>query len=265
MSNTSSKEQVLVADSDKKPKQGIMWGPVAGIVWCILIYLLPQILAGFVLSLYPLFHHWDQLRTNDWLANAVSAQFTYTLMAEALAVSTVGILLTHYKATWRSLGLLQPSVRDIKYVVGGFGVYFVIYVALVIGASHLVPGFNANQQQSIGFQGVSNGFELFLAFVSLVILPPIAEEIIFRGFLFTGLRRKWDLKTSAVIASLLFAAPHLIEGVSGLLWVGGVDTFVLSMVLCFLRERTGRITPGIGVHALKNCLAFMVIFIFQGH
>ena len=66
---------------------------------------------------------------------------------------------------------------------------------------------------------------------------------------------------SALATSALFATPHLFEsGSGGLLWIAGLDTFVLSLVLCYLRERTGRLWAGVGVHMLKNSIAFVSLY-----
>jgi hypothetical protein len=98
-----------------------------------------------------------------------------------------------------------------------------------------------------------------MAFVSLVLLPPIVEEIVFRGFVFTGLRKKMKFTAATIITSLLFAGPHLLASSEGLLWVAGVDTLVLSFVLCYLRERTGALWAPMAVHGLKNALAFVLL------
>ena len=85
-----------------------------------------------------------------------------------------------------------------------------------------------------------------------------------RGFLYTGLRRRMKPLLSAFIASLVFALAHLQLG-SGAppLYVAAIDTFVLSLILIALRERTGSLWSGIIVHALKNGFAFAAIFIFH--
>jgi membrane protease YdiL (CAAX protease family) len=98
------------------------------------------------------------------------------------------------------------------------------------------------------------------------VLPPIVEETVFRGFIFTGLRGKLKFVWAAVLTSLLFATAHLEFG-SGkpLLWVAGLDTFTLSLALCYLREKTGSLWPGILLHALKNGVAFLSLFVLAIH
>lgn len=279
MSNTSSKkpaekaietapqptknadvDQAVAAQNSPK-----YWGPFAGISWALLIYLVPQLLGGFVISIYPLLHHWSTARTNNWLTNATTAQFAYTVFVEVVAVSMVAMLLSHYRAAWRYIGLMWLRWKDTLYAVAAFGIYLTLYAIMVEIVIKLFPSFNATQQQNVGFQNTTTAIELWMAFISLVVLPPIAEEIIFRGFLYKGIRRKWNVVVATLVTSVCFAAPHLLEGVGGLLWVGALDTFILSVVLCGLREKTDRIGPGMIVHALKNGLAFAVLFLFHSH
>jgi membrane protease YdiL (CAAX protease family) len=47
--------------------------------------------------------------------------------------------------------------------------------------------------------------------------------------------------------------------------VAALDTFTLSLVLCYLRQKTDSLWPGIMLHALKNGLAFMSLFLIAAH
>jgi membrane protease YdiL (CAAX protease family) len=139
------------------------------------------------------------------------------------------------------------------------------YAVLLALASTLAPDLNVNQQQDIGFQRVSGTGQLVVTFLSLVVLPPLAEETLFRGFLFTTFRRRMSFLLATLLTSTLFAIPHLLEsqGSQGLLWVAGIDTFVLSLVLCVLRERSNSLWPGILLHGLKNGIAFVSLFVLH--
>jgi len=84
----------------------------------------------------------------------------------------------------------------------------------------------------------------------------------FRGFVYTGLRTKLQPVGSALITSAVFASLHLEFGNGApLLWVAAIDTFILSLVLCYLREKTGSLWPGICLHALKNFVAFATLYL----
>jgi len=69
---------------------------------------------------------------------------------------------------------------------------------------------------------------------------------------------------ATLVTSLLFAVPHLLEGGSGgLLYVAGLDTFILSLFLVYLREKTGGLWSSMILHAIKNGTAFMVLFVLH--
>lgn len=242
------------------------WGPFAATIWAIIIYLVPQFIVGIILSIYPYFNHWSSSKINNWLTNSIPAQFVFTIIIEAIALFIVWQVIRHYKATARTIGLLRPRIMDIPFALIGFAVYFGGLIAITALVKAAIPALNLNQQQDVGFQSATSVLQLLMAFISLVIIPPFAEEIIFRGFVFKGFRRKFGFIIATLGTSLLFAIPHLLESTGGgPLWIAGIDTFILSFVLCFLREKTGRLVPGMFVHALKNCVAFSYLFIFHVH
>lgn len=238
------------------------WGPVAAVVVVILSFVLAQLFGGLIISLYPHVRHWNAARTDQWLGHTVSAQFAYVLLSEMLTISMVAAFMRWRKAGLHALGLMRPKLIDAAYAIIGVLVYFGLYAATVAIVGSIIH-IDTSQQQDIGFQNVTGTLPLSLTFISLVLLPPLAEEIVFRGFLYAGLRR-YGAWVALIVTSLLFAMPHLLETSDGkLLWIAGIDTFVLSVVLCYLRERTGRLWAGIGVHALKNGIAFLTLFILH--
>ena len=143
-----------------------------------------------------------------------------------------------------------------------FGAYFVTLLIAVTIIGGTLTHIDLDQKQQIGFDAASGFGPLALVFISLVLLPPLVEEVLIRGFLYGGLRNKLRPLQAALIASLLFAAAHLQFG-SGepLLWIAAIDTFILSLFLIRLREQTGSLWAGMGTHFIKNLLAFVALFI----
>lgn len=207
---------------------------------------------------------WNDNQVTEWISG-VPAQFMYTLVVEGLTLLIIWLLVKKY--AWpkirEGLGLLKPRWRDLGYMAVAFVVYYMLYFALLSITSALMP-IDTSQEQDVGFEGAHSVVSLALTFVSLVVLPPLVEELVFRGYLFGGLRRAFSPIVTALIVSVLFAIPHSWQSTDGsTLWNAAIDTFALSLVLCYLRERTGAIWAGIGVHALKNLVAFLAIFIFH--
>lgn len=142
--------------------------------------------------------------------------------------------------------------KDISFAIVGAPAYILLtYVGLQLAM--LVPGFDATQSQSVNL-GPLYGVNHTLAFLSLVVVTPLVEEVIFRGMIYGRMRRTtlpWWIP--AIVVSIVFGVVHL-------QWNVGIDVFCLSLVLCTLREVTGSIWAGVIVHMLKNAVAFFVMF-----
>lgn len=242
------------------------WSPVLAILVVLFVYFASQIIGGTLVSIYPSLHHWSTQQATDWLNHSVFAQFVYIMIVEGLVIGSLWLFLRHYKWNFRRIGLTRPKLIDAAYALSGFGAYFVAYAVLLAVVATLVPSLNLDQQQQVGFQNAHGMAQLVLTAISLVILPPLAEEILMRGFLYTSLRGYMPKIVAALVTSVIFASGHLQFGEGApLLWVAAIDTFVLSLVLVLLREKTGRLWASMGLHGLKNSIAFVVLFIFHAH
>ena len=162
----------------------------------------------------------------------------------------------------RTLGIDKwVTWTDIGLSIGGIVVYFIL-AAILLSIFSIFPWFNAEQAQNIGFNTNLYGFERMLAFLTLVVVAPIAEELIFRGYLYGKMREKfsqitseiWSVIISALLVSIVFGIVHM-------QWNVGVNVFAMSLVACALREYTGTIYAGILLHMIKNGLAFYFLFV----
>jgi membrane protease YdiL (CAAX protease family) len=254
------------ADSTATDEQSsvIRWHPLLGVLLVILLYYAAQFAAGLIVSVFAYAHHWTNHQAVDWLNNSVSAQFAYILLAEAFTLGGLYLFLRAYQSNFFTIGLRRPKGSDFLYGLLATPVYYVLYLITIGVVTHFVKGFDVNQQQNIGFNDVHGVLALTLTFVSLVILPPITEEILVRGFLYSSLKKALPLIWAALLTSAMFAIAHLPEGgASGPLYIAALDTFVLSLVLIYLREKTGGLWASITLHAIKNGVAFAALFILH--
>lgn len=252
----------------EKTQQKPTWSPFVAVGFVLVLYILTQVLAGILISIYPAFQHWGSEQTTKWLNSSVLAQFGYMVLVEAATLGGLWWFLRRHRSNFRALGLTRrPKLLDPLLSAGGFGVYFLVYIVLVMVMSALLPSLNVDQPQDVGFSSATGFMALSLTFISLVILPPVTEEILMRGFLFGSLRRKMPFLLAAILTSAIFASGHLMGGAEGapLLWIAFIDTFILSVVLCYLREKTGRLWAGIGLHMIKNGVAFVSLFLLHVH
>ncbi len=248
-------------DSEEITNDSVKWNSYLTIIYAFLIFFIGQII-GLLLLFYPLiFKHYSYQQSLNWLSNSIYSQFFYVLIIETVTVYLIIFTVRKFKTRLSAIGLVRPRWKDLAYGLAGLTLYYPAYIVLILIIQKIDPSLNINQKQNIGFSGVSGNIPILLTFFSLVILPPIAEESLFRGFLYSGLRKKMPKIIAALLTSAIFASAHLPEGVGGLLWAGGIDVFILSMVLVFLREKTNSIWPGVTLHAIKNGIAFYLIYI----
>ena len=154
-----------------------------------------------------------------------------------------------------------PTWTDIGLAPAGFIVSLLLAAGLVALFS-LFPWFDAEQAQDVGFSTFVVGFDRIVAFLTLVVVAPIAEEIIFRGWLYGKLREKLSQQVSDKISvAISVFLVSLLFGIVHLQWNVGVNVFAMSIVLCALREITGTIYAGILMHMLKNGVAFYLLYV----
>jgi membrane protease YdiL (CAAX protease family) len=100
--------------------------------------------------------------------------------------------------------------------------------------------------------GADNSTVALVAVAILVcVVAPIAEELFFRGFCFTALRRTLGMLPAAVLTGMIFGAIHL--GGTQVEFI--VPLMVFGLFLCLLYVWTDSLLPCITLHAFNNSLA----------
>lgn len=238
------------------------WHAWMSVLYVIVLFFVAQVIAGTFIGAYAsIVRHMSVEQVTQWLDSSVQGQFSYILVAEALSIGGIILFVRSLHIGLSTIGLRRPYWTDLVYGLAGVIPYYVLYTAVLAVAVHFVHGLDVNQKQEIGFDHVSGAGQMTLTFISLVILPPLAEEIMVRGLLYSSLKRAAKPFFAVVLTSALFASAHLPEGGSaGLLYIAALDTFVLSLVLIYLREKTQGLWAGMLLHALKNAVAFTALF-----
>ena len=143
----------------------------------------------------------------------------------------------------------MPTWTDLLLAPIGFIVFMVVAAILLALLQKLLPGINWTETQDVGFSNLISQNDYVLTFLMLVIVAPLAEEIIFRGWLYGKLRTRIPAIPAILLVSLLFGIVHG-------QWNVGVTVFVMSVAMCSIRELTGTIWGGLLIHILKNGIAF---------
>lgn len=227
------------------------WGPVEAILLGLVGFLAMQLIVAIVLGV---------VLASANVPRTVLDSNTFNFVAYAIvslgAATPIWFFLRSRHLSWRRLGFDRPVLRKLIWSLPAFGLYFVTASLVYAIVAVFAPSIDLEQAQELGFQATEATGQLVMIFVSLVVIPPVIEEAVFRGFLFRGLRQRLSLWPSAIISGLAFGLAHWQLNI-------GLDTAVLGIVSAWLLERTGSLWPSIALHGLKNLVAFALVFIFS--
>jgi membrane protease YdiL (CAAX protease family) len=171
------------------------------------------------------------------------------------AVQRSGLLVAEY------LGLARPRLRD---VLRGFGWgvlawFAVIAIMLSIAGITYWLGKTTGQSNSFPTSGqiaeVGHLPFLISLWILLLVVAPVAEEILFRGFLYRGLVGPLGAASTIVLTSVVFGLLHKY----GFGWDRVTAITVLGLLLGWLRYRTGGTTVPMICHATVNFIQACIL------
>ena len=240
------------APSDKVSLKKRIFYVVGLPVWVFLGFMLAQaLILALIAALQSAGVSFNTI--NPTILNSLGGAIIYGLAI--VLVLGVPWVVKKRRTTKQELGIQRfVSWKDILITPVGMVVYLVLTSVVTMLATYFLTFVDYGQAQETGFATVASRPEYILAFISLVIVAPIAEEVLFRGYLFGKLRKYAPLWLSILVTSALFGLIHF-------QWNVGIDVFVLSIVLCILRVVSGSLWPSIMLHMLKNGVAFYFLFI----
>jgi membrane protease YdiL (CAAX protease family) len=158
--------------------------------------------------------------------------------------------LTAGSPTAAQFGLRPVAVRKALGWLFGVWVAFIFFSGIWAAALGIEE--NDDLPQELGADESSTA--LFFVAVLVCVAAPIAEELFFRGFCFTALRRWIGVAGGAIATGVIFGLIHAGSAEAEFL----VPLAVLGVLLCVLYHRTGSLLPCIVLHALNNALALGV-------
>jgi CAAX protease family protein len=232
----------------KRPR----WGPWATLAWgagAALMMILTQTLGAVVYLLWQHATHpeaplkVDQLASNGpalTTAFLVSAPFLLGFVVFAASLSRQGIV--------EYLGLRWPSGKH-----AGIGVAALAVVLLASGVAADALGQESPAFTTDTFSSAEAAGGLPLYFFAFVVLAPVQEEILFRGFLYRGLSPSIGPTAAIVLLSGAWAIFHVQYA-----WFFVGEIFVLGLTFGWLRWRSGSTLLTIMLHATVNGLAMLV-------
>jgi membrane protease YdiL (CAAX protease family) len=102
----------------------------------------------------------------------------------------------------------------------------------------------------------TTGFERYFFLLPLLTLAPICEEIIYRGFLYKAFRRSYPVVVSITLIVAWTANTHWRYYSHS--WVAALDLSALTIVQCYLREKSASLWDCILCHFTFNASLLFV-------
>ncbi len=182
-------------------------------------------------------------------------------VAALTAITSYAVVLS---LVWRNLTAEEGvSITDIGVRAGRFswpatlGIAILIYLtmSMIAGIYVQTTGY-VNEQQITSW--VSESLEgdpvvLGLLLVAVVVMGPVVEELVFRGYLQSALAEKMPPWVAVALSSLVFGAFHLELGAFPLLVLAGAGMGAVYQI-------TGALWPAILMHMVSNGLSAFLIY-----
>lgn len=199
----------------------------------------------------------DALSILDGLSANTLAVLEGVILYFVMFVVLVGTpwLALRWRSSLKLLGFDRlPQWIDIGMALAGLVFYFLIAGIVMWLISEYLPQVDVNQAQNTGIS-TPYGFDRTMVFFLFVVIGPIMEELIFRGYMYGVLRKNGvSFVLATIVVSILFGAAHG-------QWNVAINVGILSVMMCIGREVTGSIWPGILIHMMKNGIAFYLLFV----
>ena len=164
------------------------------------------------------------------------------------ALLVVGFSLVDYKDI---LSLYKLPKIDWKIVV--FSIVFPIFSAFTV--YYAITYLNTHVFESIedNYFGSYTYLEnpMFWAILFTAIMPPIFEELAFRGFLFNQLQRVTSESVTIIATAFIFALVHF--SYISLIWI-----FPFGLILGYIRSKYNTLWYGIVIHFIHNFIVLMI-------
>jgi membrane protease YdiL (CAAX protease family) len=227
------------------------WGPWATIGWTFLCILVMSIIQFGVLKIFAAsqFAAGQNLKIDKLVENG-------NFLAAATAASTPAIVGLVAFLIWARgcrirdyLAFVWPDARLVVLAFIGLGV--------VLVASDLVMYWLRRPIVPQFMVGIYRTSWLPILLFAIVVMAPVGEEILFRGFLYHGIAvSRWGHVAAILGTTAVFALLH-----SQYDWYGIVSVAVIGLYLGVVRHQTGSVLLTMSLHAVANAYATVEVIV----
>lgn len=214
-----------------------------GLLWFVGLFLGAQIV---ILPLAVIYGGTSNVFYAAAFISGAAAEVGFALVAAAFTFR-------RYGGGWARLGFSRITLSTALWAGGAFlaALAFSAAYGLIVDAFGL-DFLKSDCAEQIPKEVRDTRWLLALASFDVIAFAPICEELFFRGFVFTGLSRKWGLVAGIVASGVLFASAHL-------LYKSFVPIAGVGIVLAFSYSRSRNIISAMMAHLAFNSLSIAAI------
>lgn len=156
----------------------------------------------------------------------------------------------YMKANFKeTFALKKISIRNILGSIFAFMGFYPVLLLISSWISKFLP--NSAQNVNDAFAFVTDQ-PIFLLIFAIALLPAVGEELLFRGFFFSSLKKKCRPIVAILLVSAVFGLFHMSI-------IKFFTTSLLGLVLVLLTYKTGSIFSSMIFHFLNNCFSVVAM------
>jgi membrane protease YdiL (CAAX protease family) len=225
------------------------WGLLATAVWgvagfCVWFAAQFAVIIGYVMS-HP--------EVSDAAAMKAMATNGFLLALVTIVAGPAWIAVMAIAASWRGwrvadyLALAVPRRSEFAFGLVCMAALLIAFDLLTYATGRdVIPAFMFESYKTARASG-----SLVLFFIAVVIIGPITEEIVFRGFLFRGLSASFlGIAGTLIVTSVAWALMHVQYDALII-----AQIFLIGLLLGWLRWASGSTLLTISLHVLANFVA----------
>lgn len=254
--NIDAYDHCVSCGSPLKHPKSTLFRVVFQVFGLMAFYLGLQGILSLLVSIPVLFKNLDSVEVIDGFA--IFDHFSDALLTSVIlsALIFIGVIVYYY---YRKRHVVRPPYRFDRLngyqmsisLIMGVGCVFLSQLIIIISETIGIISLDNLEDYGQLIMSMIGQSPTWLILLTIGIIAPIAEELLFRGLVFHMFNRHMNVKIALIVQGLLFGAFHMNL-------VQGVYASVLGIVLGIAYLLTGSLWIPIIIHIVNNSVALLL-------
>lgn len=254
--NIDAYDHCVSCGSPLKHPKSTLFRVVFQVLGLMAFYLGLQGILSVLVSIPVLFKNLDSVEVIDGFA--IFDHFSDALLTSVIlsALIFIGVIVYYY---YRKRHIVRPPYRFDRLngyqltisLIMGVGCVFLSQLIIIISETTGIINLDNLEDYGQLIMSMIGQSPTWLILLTIGIVAPIAEELLFRGLVFHMFNRHMNVKVALIVQGLLFGAFHMNI-------VQGLYASVLGIVLGIAYLLTGSLWIPIIIHIVNNSVALLL-------